>query len=109
MTSLPATFWSKVDTSGGCWLWTAGKTLDGYGTFNSPRPFRTNLAHRLAFIDSSGVIPEGMTLDHLCGVKNCVRVDHLEVVTRQVNIQRAWAARRTASLVEHFETNRRTA
>lgn len=97
MTSLSDRFWMKVERTDSCWLWTACATRDGYGTFNSPRPFATNLAHRLTFLDAGGEIPLGFTLDHLCGRKNCVNPEHLEPVTRAENIRRAWAARRAAA------------
>lgn len=97
MTALSLAFWAKVDRTDNCWVWTAATTRDGYGTFNSPRPYKTNLAHRLVFIDAGHEIPEGWTLDHLCRVKNCVNPAHLEAVSRRENIQRAWAAKRAAA------------
>lgn len=35
-------FWSHVDKSGDCWLWTGGKTQYGYGQFGI-------VAHRVAY------------------------------------------------------------
>lgn len=96
-TTLPDTFWDKVDQTGTCWLWTGGLTRDGYGTFNSPRPWRTNLVHRLSLLDAHGGIPHGYQVDHLCRVRACVNPDHLEAVTQQENIRRQWAARKQAA------------
>lgn len=80
-------FWSKVDKSGECWLWTGTLTYDGYGIFGV-KGERTG-AHRWAWRLAGREIPEGMHLDHLCRVRNCVRLDHLEVVTPAENNRRS--------------------
>jgi len=46
------------------------------------------MAHRVAYELEIGPIPEGLTLDHLCGNKACVRPDHLDPCTRGNNVQR---------------------
>ena len=72
-------FWAKVDRGGpvppgrpelgGCWRWTAG-TRAGYGAFNVPAsdagPRRRVEAHRWAFEQHAGPVPEGHELEHLC-------------------------------------------
>ena len=45
-------------------------------------------AHRLAYVKAKGAIPEGLTIDHLCRVRNCVNPEHLEAVTFLENIRR---------------------
>ncbi|WP_407942939.1 HNH endonuclease signature motif containing protein [Luteipulveratus halotolerans] len=40
---------------------------------------------------ANGPIADGMTVDHLCRNKRCVRPEHLEAVTRGDNVRR-WAA-----------------
>ena len=52
----------------------------GYGVVG--RGGRTYLVHRLAWMDAHGPIPEGLELDHLCRVRDCYEVTHLEPVTR---------------------------
>lgn len=79
-------FWSKVDQDGPCWLWTAGCTSRGYGAFTANS--RQRLAHRVAYQLLIGPIPQGLTLDHLCRRRNCVRPDHLEPVPAGVNVLR---------------------
>jgi len=37
---------------------------------------------------ANGTIPVGLELDHICRVKNCVRVNHLEAVTHKENMRR---------------------
>lgn len=75
-------FWAKVDKTGECWLWQGAYDRGGYGFFENKR------AHRLAWIWTNGPIPDGLHLDHLCYVRNCVNSDHLEPVTPQENIHR---------------------
>lgn len=46
--------------------------------------------HRIAWIKVNGPIPAGMTIDHLCEVKLCINVTHMEVVSRGENARRWW-------------------
>ena len=98
-------FWSKVIVRGDdeCWDWIGAKTK-GYGRFN-PDPRRNGgtkqmPAHRWAYQQLVGPIPEGLTIDHLCRNRSCVNPAHMEPVTNKVNTLRgesvsAQAARRT--------------
>lgn len=45
-------------------------------------------AHRVMYTHIVGPIPDGLTIDHLCRVHNCVNPAHLEPVTLYENIQR---------------------
>lgn len=78
-------FWQLVDKTGDCWLWT-GTKLRGYGRFRDDAGMV--YAHRYAYSLAHGGIPKGLELDHLCRNRSCVRVEHLEAVTRSVNVQR---------------------
>lgn len=84
-------FWDQVAKGGdGCWIWN-GTRSGGYGLFTvtaGPNLRRTMHAHRFAYEDLIGPIPEGLELDHLCRVRACVRPDHLEPVTALLNKQR---------------------
>lgn len=94
------TFWQRVDKDGaeGCWLWTGGRSPDGYGQFwMGGEGGRTLRAHRVAYEDLVGAVPEGLMLDHLCRVRHCVRPDHLEPVTNAENLRRGAEARRAES------------
>ena len=79
-------FWSHVEKTETCWLWTA-KTSDGYGLMRLRG--RMVLVHRLAYELLVGPIPERLQLDHVrergCDHRNCVNPAHLEPVTSREN------------------------
>jgi hypothetical protein len=84
-------FWSKVDKSGTCWLWTEHLLANGYARFHvsgsygyRERPY----AHRWIYEVTYGPIPVGMEIDHLCRVRHCVNPTHLEAVTHAENVAR---------------------
>lgn len=83
-------FWAKVDVGHplGCWEWRGQKTLTGYGSFPLERG-RGIMAHRFAYQQLVGEIPEGLELDHLCRNRGCVNPDHLEPVTHLENMRRS--------------------
>lgn len=106
-------FWAKVVGRGlgGCWLWTGALNSSGYGHFKVGG--RTVVAHRWAYEQEVGPIPDGLTIDHLCRVRACVKVEHLEVVTNQLNTLRgiglaARNARKTHCLRGHEFTAKNT-
>lgn len=71
-----------VDNNG-CWIWKGRLDQKGYGHMNIGR--KTIGAHRYLYELHIGKIPEGMQLDHLCRVRNCVNPNHLEIVTNKEN------------------------
>ena len=85
--TLDERFWAKVNRSGDCWLWQGGLYNNGYGCFRLSA-FAGALAHRFAYQSMIGPIPEGLQLDHLCRVRQCVNPSHLEPVDCKVNILR---------------------
>lgn len=96
-------FWSRVDMSSGpdsCWPWTAGGVTSGYGHFWITELRANRMAHRVAYEDVVGPVPEGMVLDHIChndtgcklGVgcphRMCCNPAHMEPVTNVENMLR---------------------
>lgn len=75
-----------ADDPAGCWMWTARKNPGGYGLFYA-RGTRA-VAHRVAYEHFVGLIPPGMSLDHLCRNRACVNPAHLEPVANKENILR---------------------
>lgn len=92
----------------GCWLWLNPSGMkDGYGLFKPAPGQKPVLAHVWAYQAFKGPIPNGMDLDHLCHTndpecpggpdcehRKCCNPDHLEPVTRSVNILRSRHAER---------------
>lgn len=67
-------FWSKVEKTEDCWIWTAHKSGDGYGIFNWDN--KTYRSHRAAFYLTHGHWP--LICRHMCDNPSCVRPDHLQ-------------------------------
>ena len=93
-------FWRRImpEPNSGCWLWLGHLNNEGYGQFvvgsklDGSRRFY--LAHRMAHMLYVGEIPSYLELDHLCRVRSCVNPDHLEAVSRSVNVRRGISAQR---------------
>lgn len=70
-----------------CHIWTgAGVKDDGYGRIRVAG--KTLLAHKVRWELERGPVPEGRELDHLCRQRACSNLEHLEPVTRAVNLRR---------------------
>ena len=87
----PVAFLDRVDPepNSGCLLWQGALNQRGYGL--ACRNGRTQGVHRLVYEDVYGPIPSGLTIDHLCRVRSCINVRHMEVVTSGVNVLRGMA------------------
>ena len=77
---------------GPCLIFDGASNGNGYMQFawNGNKSY----AHRYAWERANGEIPAGLTIDHLCMNRRCVRLEHLEVVDGATNTKRGLAARK---------------
>lgn len=78
--------YSVPEPNSGCVLWLGTTNPKGYGRVYHQG--RTHNAHRLAWETKQGPIPEGLTVDHLCRVRSCVNIGHMEIVPNRINVLR---------------------
>ena len=83
-------FWwfvlAEEDTGNACWLWGGSLTRKNYALLWVDG--RHVPAHRWAWEQAYGTIPDGLQIDHLCRRRPCVYPNHLEPVTGAENCQR---------------------
>lgn len=73
--SLEDRFWSKVNKTSGCWVWTAHRHRGGHGQFCVRHSLGLVYAHRFSYEMHHGPIPEGLIVCHRCDNPACVRAE----------------------------------
>ena len=82
-------------TPGGCWIW-LGSHSRGYAKmrwYEGEKRMNARVM-RMVYELTTGPIPDGMELDHLCHQRGCVIPAHSQHVPHQQNIRRQRAHRR---------------
>ena len=73
--------WDRRASEMSCIEWEGCKLPAGYGKVT--RNGRSLLAHRVAYIEAHGEIPEGMLIHHRCENPSCVNPNHLEAMSKR--------------------------
>lgn len=82
---LTVRFWSKVQKTNTCWIWTGAHNHQGYGRITVDGARKP--AHQISWEMKNGPIPVGHEICHHCDNPSCVRPDHLFLGTRKDNVQ----------------------
>lgn len=73
----------------GCWEWDGFRRPDGYVQIKVKGA--NEYIHRIAHEVFIGPIPDGFDVDHTCFNPPCFNPEHLESVTPEENLRRAWS------------------
>jgi hypothetical protein len=81
----PCSEWGlKNGLTAPCFIWESALDRDGYGSVSIGG--KKVKVHRHVWEEAHGKIPKGLLIDHRCRVRSCINVDHLRIVTNQVNL-----------------------
>lgn len=90
-------FFRKIKKTKDCWFWKGYINEHGYGLVAWGKGLK--YVHRVSHEIHKGEIPNGLEIDHLCGITHCVNPDHLEAVTHRENVVRSFTRRKEQNAV----------
>src|SRR3974390_1246612 len=80
-------FWTKVQKTNNCWLWTGATDLNGYGVIHTGNGCKLlKFAHRIAWQLTNCPIPDRLHVLHHCDVPLCCNPKHLFPGTQTDNM-----------------------
>jgi hypothetical protein len=83
----------SVDTTSGCWNWLGAIDKTGYGHYTVG--VKNYTSHKFVYTKYKGEVAKWLELDHTCNNRKCVNPEHLEPVTKLVNVRRSSATKLT--------------
>jgi hypothetical protein len=97
--------------SNGCTVSLYSKGSHGYRQigWHEDGKRRMTLCHRVAWVAVHGEIPEGLTVDHICHNRDCIRIEHRRLLTNRENASDNGFATRTHCPVGHEYSTENTA
>lgn len=95
--------WIRFGTREECWPWTGAKTEHGYGRINIGG--RVVKAHRVAYRELVGEIPDNSDVCHTCDNPPCCNPQHLFLGDARLNAQDMVSKGRHKHCVFHGESH----
>lgn len=93
---------ATLPKEGACVIYVGPLDRNGYGRLHKkdPNGRHVSLAHRWAWIQANGPVPEGHDVHHACRRHACVNVKHLELLPHGKHSHHHWAMRHAEAVVE---------
>ena len=77
----------QIPDDDSCLVWPRGYNRQGYGQLQNWDKKREYLVHRQAWIETNGLIPDGLFVCHRCDNPPCFRPDHLFLGDQTANMR----------------------
>jgi hypothetical protein len=78
-------FWSRVNKTETCWLWTGSKVKGGYGQLELQG--KRQLAHIVSYRLANADYDKAKCVCHKCDIPSCVNPEHLFLATQSENMK----------------------
>lgn len=86
---------SFIEAASGCHEWAGVIDNKGYGRISVDG--KRIGAHRYAWEQANGLIPTGLFIDHACGNRCCINIEHLRLATLKQNAENLTVQPRASS------------